>query len=260
MVASSSIAPWDQLLSTPGLNHLEAMEAVCRLRCRRRCCTVVQLAVAAALIVIVIVATGDWNWDASAASEKTHSNEARVILSLLVEDDGGIDGCLDNDEARWRLQEAVRIKQSVLLELRTMEKERREKRLQLESLHSKIEELRAAVTRERMRLRVQTKLAKKDHEDYMLRDTPDIRAPLALLPSDSTLSMPPSSMSSCTMDTCFDFSRCSLISGFPVFFRGDVASGLRLRQEPHHSGPRREHQEHACLLQGHLGQPCGGRQ
>lgn len=112
---------------------------------------------------------------------------------------------------------------SVSTELRELEAKRA--RLQREAAaasyradNAKAEHARAAS--ELQRLRVSADQARLAQLEAIRRDTPELAAPLPILPTKPPSTLPqinPSSISDCRMFSCFDHSRCSLTSGFPVY-------------------------------------------
>ena len=63
--------------------------------------------------------------------------------------------------------------------------------------------------------------AKLVHRELSERNTPDLLPPLRILPGteERRLEMPLSdAVSACTMSNCFDWSRCSISSGYPIYF------------------------------------------
>lgn len=95
--------------------------------------------------------------------------------------------------------------------------------LQISAFHRKIEELRDEATKDQTeleRLRVSIGQARLALVEYTKRNTPEVRAPLSLpsVMSHSVSMPPPADASSCSgMGRCFDYSRCALSSGFPVY-------------------------------------------
>ena len=134
--------------------------------------------------------------------------------------------------------------------------------MQVAAFHRKIEELKTDATKEQLeleRLRSSIRQAKLAQDEFTRRNTPEIRAPISLQASISNNVdlLPPASPTFCaTVENCFDYSRCSLTSGFPVYFyahktRGDKSwvdalsnSNLYITSNP----------DRACVfvLAGHL--------
>lgn len=126
-------------------------------------------------------------------------------------------------DLKLRIEEMLRIKASVSTELRELEAKRG--RLQREAAaasakadSAKAEHARAAA--ELQRLRVSADQARIAQLEAIRRDSPELAPPLQLLPSRPPPVLPPIAQSSevhCRMFSCFDHSRCSLTSGFPVY-------------------------------------------
>lgn len=99
------------------------------------------------------------------------------------------------------------------------------------AFHRKIEELKTEATKEQLeleRLRSSIRQAKLAQEEFTLRNTPEIRAPISLQASISNniALVPPISPTLCAnVENCFDYSRCSMTSGFPIYLYGDEARG-----------------------------------
>ncbi|XP_013195012.2 exostosin-3 [Amyelois transitella] len=127
-------------------------------------------------------------------------------------------------DLKIRIEEMLRIKASVSTELRELEARRG--RLQREAAaasakadSAKAEHARAAA--ELQRLRVSADQARLAQLEASRRDSPELAPPKQILPSRPPPVLAPLEMSSevhCRMFSCFDHSRCSLTSGFPVYF------------------------------------------
>ena len=103
--------------------------------------------------------------------------------------------------------------------------------MQVAAFHRKIEELKVEATKEQLeleRLRSSIRQAKFAQEEFALRNTPEIRAPLSLQASisNNVRILPPEHPTSCAdVENCFDYSRCSLTSRFPVYIYNDETRG-----------------------------------
>lgn len=83
---------------------------------------------------------------------------------------------------------------------------------------AKAEHARAAA--ELQRLRVSADQARLAQLEAIRRDSPELAPPVQILPSRPPPILPPMNPSyevHCRMFSCFDHSRCSLTSGFPVY-------------------------------------------
>ncbi|CAD0195447.1 unnamed protein product [Chrysodeixis includens] len=126
-------------------------------------------------------------------------------------------------DLKLRIEEMLRIKASVSTELRELEAKRG--RLQVEAAaasakadSAKAEHLRAAA--ELQRLRVSADQARLEQLEAIRRDSPELAPPLQILPSRPPPVLPAIATTSevhCRMFSCFDHTRCSLTSGFPVY-------------------------------------------
>lgn len=146
------------------------------------------------------------------------SNPMRHTLEAL-----GDISTMNAADLKLRIEEMLRIKASVSTELRELEAKRG--RLQREAAaasakadSAKAEHARAAA--ELQRLRVSADQARIAQLEAIRRDSPELAPPLQILPSRPPPLLPPIASSSevhCRMFSCFDHSRCSLTSGFPVY-------------------------------------------
>lgn len=71
------------------------------------------------------------------------------------------------------------------------------------------------------RLRVSADQARLAQLEAIRRDSPELAPPAQILPSTPPQILRPISSASevhCRMHSCFDHSRCSLTSGFPIYF------------------------------------------
>ncbi|XP_076456777.1 exostosin-like 3 [Babylonia areolata] len=120
------------------------------------------------------------------------------------------------------IEELKAIKASVNNELRDLENKRQSLQTEIAGYTSHIDNLKSqynALKKEISQVKLsldQLKFEKEETNAYV----PSIKAPQRIIfeNSISETMAPPSSPSLCRMESCFDFSRCSLVSGFPVFF------------------------------------------
>ncbi|KAH9513647.1 Exostoses (Multiple)-like 3 [Bulinus truncatus] len=120
------------------------------------------------------------------------------------------------------IEELRRIKASVNNELRDLENRRLKLQSDSNAYTLNIENLKAqhlSLNKEVNQIKLaleQLKFEQQESKSFI----PNIKAPHRILldvVADDKLSMP-SSLQQCHMESCFDFSRCSLVSGFPVYF------------------------------------------
>jgi len=146
------------------------------------------------------------------------ADTARRVLGLIDFDH------LSGPEIKGRIEELLRIKDSVQGELRIMEQRRAAMQAEIQDLAGKIEQLKmegSRETKELERLRVSIQQVKVQQKEYIQRNTPDIAPPLPLLPSKLPGPPPLLGNISCTLSSCFDFSRCSVTSQMPVYVYPD---------------------------------------
>ncbi len=161
---------------------------------------------------------------------RMQSELARKALGLIDDDEWGEAGkCLCScnrislgmgmDDRQWgvkfqkRLQEAVRIMESVREEMRGMEKQRSELQVQVQAFHREIKELNEEATRRRQeldRLQSMAQQARLARDEFERRNTPEIRAPISLQASiaNNVRVAPPGDRAACgETENCFDYSR-----------------------------------------------------
>ncbi|KAL8571491.1 hypothetical protein ACOMHN_060973 [Nucella lapillus] len=121
------------------------------------------------------------------------------------------------------IEELRAIKASVNNELRDLENKRQSLQTEIAGYSSHIDALKSqynALKKEISQVKLsldQLKFEKEETKAYV----PSIRAPQKIIFENPTVTetvTSPSSPQLCKMENCFDFSRCSLVSGFPVFF------------------------------------------
>ncbi|XP_059165262.1 exostosin-like 3 [Physella acuta] len=124
------------------------------------------------------------------------------------------------------IEELRHIKASVNNELRDLENRRLRLQSEITSYSNNIDSLKTQhqtlnkeVSQIKMALE-QIRFEQEESKSYI----PIIRAPHRILMEvDASDKVPmPSSSQHCKMESCFDFSRCSLVSGFPVYFYSEA--------------------------------------
>ncbi|XP_072935988.1 exostosin-3 [Epargyreus clarus] len=127
-------------------------------------------------------------------------------------------------DLKARIEEMLRIKASVSTELRELEERRGRLQREAAAASAKADSVKAEYARataELQRLRVSADQARLAQLEAIRRDSPELAPPAQILPSNPPQILPPVSPSSevnCRMHSCFDHSRCSLTSGFPIYF------------------------------------------
>ncbi|EFA03391.1 exostosin-3 [Tribolium castaneum] len=126
-------------------------------------------------------------------------------------------------DLRIGVEELIRIKGSVLSELRDMERKRQKLLLEIQSYTKNIEELKQELVHQQTnlnRLKISVEQAEVAQREALQQNTPDLALPKRLTADEIPPilpSLPPSQIKFCRMFSCFDHSRCSLTSGFPVY-------------------------------------------
>lgn len=126
-------------------------------------------------------------------------------------------------DLKLRIEEMLRIKASVSTELRELEAKRGRLQREAAAASAKAEGAKAEhahAAAELQRLRVSADQARLAQLEAIRRDSPELAAPIQILPSRPPPLLPPLSPQyevHCRMFSCFDHSRCSLTSGFPVY-------------------------------------------
>lgn len=109
------------------------------------------------------------------------------------------------------------------LELRELESRRQKLQTDISVYNQKIDEIKQDLQRQQTeldRLKISVEQAKVAQREFVQRNTPDLALPRPIYAAQLPPKNPPISheMSrNCKMSTCFDHSRCSLTSGFPVY-------------------------------------------
>ena len=128
---------------------------------------------------------------------------------------------------QFQIEELRRIKASVNQELRDLEERRSRLHREVTGYSSHIQQLQSEYEKtanELQKLKLNIQNTKLEQAEIAQRNLPDIKAPKRILPSnivedDSKNWMQGRSQkNACTLHSCFDYSRCSLTSHFPVYF------------------------------------------
>ncbi|CAH1954198.1 unnamed protein product [Acanthoscelides obtectus] len=126
-------------------------------------------------------------------------------------------------DLRVGVQELLRIRGSVLSELRDIEKKRQQFKQEIQSYQKNIEELKQELSHQQTQLnqlKISVEQAQVAQKEALQQNSPDLALPKRLTADTLPQELPPLSRNSsrrCKMYNCFDHSRCSLTSGFPVY-------------------------------------------
>lgn len=121
------------------------------------------------------------------------------------------------------VNELTRIKVSVNNELRELESKRQKLQTQISKYHSEIEKLRTEkenLDKDIKTTQLSLQQLRLERDELDQRYIPILKAPQKILlgPEANSHMVLPSSAANCKMHSCFDYSRCSVLSSFPVYF------------------------------------------
>ena len=194
-------------------------DPIFKMRLSRLLIVVVVVLVTMPLIIHHFLSGVDRSLNGKFQLESIDPELARNKLRLM-----DLDG-LSGEELKVRIDDLLRIKHSVLTELRYIEKDRAEKLKQKSEMDRLIDKLKAQATREQSeleRLGVSIGQAKMLQKELAERNNPEVLPPLQLHSAlENNYIASPSETDKkdyCTMGKCFDLARCPLSSGFPVYF------------------------------------------
>ena len=183
------------------------------------------------LVVLVIVPVVTHYYLSGVGNEQSESAfHSRTKLDL-PDDLGSAKAA----EVKLRIEEMLRIKISVNNELRDLEAKRQKLLSEISSLGIKIEELKNDAGHKAMdldRIKLSISQAEVAHKEILERNQPELRLPAKLAPEPFSRIHPmPNQLdqSQCSIYSCVDFSKCSLVSNFPVFVYPFSSEGLEER-------------------------------
>ncbi|OCT81434.1 hypothetical protein XELAEV_18028254mg [Xenopus laevis] len=119
------------------------------------------------------------------------------------------------------VQDLCRIRESVSEELLQLEAKRQELNSEIAKLNVKIEACKKSIENAKQDLlQLKNVISQTEHsyKELMAQNQPKLSLPIRLLPEKDDINIPlPKSKRNCGLHNCFDYSRCPLTSGFPVF-------------------------------------------
>lgn len=122
-----------------------------------------------------------------------------------------------------RIEELLRIKGSVSSELRDMESKRQKLLIELQLYTKNIEQVKGELLHQQTdlnRLKISVEQAQVAQREALQQNTPDLALPKRLTYNEYPevlTAISRRASQNCRMFSCFDHSRCSLTSGFPVY-------------------------------------------
>ncbi|XP_033121610.1 exostosin-like 3 [Anneissia japonica] len=144
---------------------------------------------------------------------------------------------LEPSDLKTHLEELCRIRISVSNELREMENRRQSMNAEMNALYEEKESMHSVLQHSRTELeslRLQVKNMRKEKEEVALQAISHIVAPKRILPdlADNVEIAPPGSSKRCRQYNCFDYSRCSVTSHFPVYFYKPTSHAISESMDP----------------------------
>ncbi|XP_043536191.1 exostosin-like 3 [Chiloscyllium plagiosum] len=119
------------------------------------------------------------------------------------------------------VQDLCRIRESVSEELLQLEAKRQELNSEIAKLNLKIESCKKSIENAKQDLlQLKNVISQTEHsyKELVAQNQPKLSLPIRLLPEKDETNFPlPKSPNSCRLHSCFDYSRCPLTSGFPVY-------------------------------------------
>ncbi|KAM4681449.1 exostosin-like 3 isoform 1-T7 [Amazona ochrocephala] len=119
------------------------------------------------------------------------------------------------------VQDLCRIRESVSEELLQLEAKRQELNSEIAKLNLKIEACKKSIENAKQDLlQLKNVISQTEHsyKELMAQNQPKLSLPIRLLPDKDDVTLPlPKSNRNCRLHNCFDYSRCPLTSGFPVY-------------------------------------------
>ena len=163
----------------------------------------------------------------SAQSDSFHSRS-----KLDFPDDSG---SIKVQELKVRIEEMTHIKISVNNELRELESKRQKLQSEISSFGDKVENLKTEVERKANdleRIKLSISQAEVAHREILERNQPELGTPakISLKSLNDILPMPSSAEEpQCSIYSCVDFLKCSLVSDFPVYVYPLAGQGFNER-------------------------------
>lgn len=119
------------------------------------------------------------------------------------------------------VQDLCRIRESVSEELLQLEAKRQELNGEIARLNLRIEACKRSIDSAKQDLlQLKNVISQTEHsyKELMAQNQPKLSLPVRLLPDKEDPGLPPPKSSrSCRLHSCFDYARCPLTSGFPVY-------------------------------------------
>ncbi|EEB17816.1 conserved hypothetical protein [Pediculus humanus corporis] len=175
------------------------------------------------VLIVVPLVTHLYLSEVDTLSPETDIYRTRAKLEAL--DDFPV---FQASDLKSRIEEMLRIKGSVGMELRDIEAKRQKLQLEIASLNQKNEEVKNEILHQQMeleRLKISVQQAEVAQREAIQRNTPELALPLTLYSNEIPKTVDyklKEGLEFCQMHNCWDYSRCSITSGFPVYFYEEI--------------------------------------
>ncbi|XP_064597614.1 exostosin-3-like isoform X1 [Liolophura sinensis] len=191
--------------------------------------------IAVLLLVLVSVALITHYYLSNMSTEPVRegSQRRKPLGDAIVDPD-----LIKGSDLEYHVDELKRIKSSVAKELRDLESKRQKLQTEISGYTTHIDSLKSEyerLTKDLQMLKITINQANMEKEEAFMKTLPDIKAPQRILAGleDNVNVASPRSPLSCRMHSCFDYSRCSLLSEFPVYFYSPSDYGMGLSPVEH---------------------------
>ena len=171
------------------------------------------------ILIIIPLVTHHYISNMATESDSTDVHRSRKALdSIHIEDLPNVKVM----DLKFRIDELKKIKASVNNELKDLEMKRQKMLAEVSGYNSHIEKLKSeyeSTNKDLQQLKISIENTKLEQEEIIKRNTPELQAPHRILPgAGEDASIPgPKAPQMCRMYNCFDHSRCSVTSQFPVY-------------------------------------------
>ena len=177
------------------------------------------------LLILIIIPLLTHYYISNMASESDSTNvylTRKYLDNIRIEDDK-----VKVIDLKFRIEELEKIKASVNNELKDLEMKRQKMLAEVSGYNSHIEKLKSeyeSTNKDLQQLKISIENTKLEQEEIIKRNTPELQAPHRILPGarDDVTIPGPKSPQMCRMYNCFDHSRCSATSQFPVYLYDPV--------------------------------------
>lgn len=179
---------------------------------------------AATIILVNMYQGGKGNHTSNHASATKLSHHPKLVDHFHDKIEYELEQATNVDNLPARIREMLRIRKSVMNELTSLESKRNKISSEVSQLTSKYDIVKADLSRKQGEVdRLKSLISQLEllQKEASLQEQPFILRPLRILPSSVSVRNNGrnriAQSNNCSMSDCFDYSRCPLTSGFPVF-------------------------------------------